>query len=74
MNRTPRFDWRDAVVASFGEQSKCPACKGRDGHQKVIYRSAYEARQRASQIRQARGTLLREYSCPHGYDWHLTKG
>ena len=58
---------------SYLSNEKCPYCHGCDGKAKDVYKTEFDAQQRARHIRLTRGTSLRVYPCPSGNGWHLTK-
>jgi hypothetical protein len=73
MATTLSFDWRRAIVETPQKAEKCPFCSGQDGKPKDVYRDRADAQSRAWHIGHMRGIRLREYFCPYGYGWHLTK-
>ena len=57
----------------YQNSEKCPHCCGRDGKLKDVYKSEFDAQQRARHILLTRGTKLCVYPCPSGNGWHLKK-
>ena len=52
-------------------QNTC-GCTDRYGQPKNLYRDSWDAEDQISFARQERGVLLKKYSCPAGFGYHLT--
>lgn len=65
--------WHLSPKTRCTPSKKCPICTCSNGFSKEAYRSADEAKTRASIIYKERRVSLTVYPCEYGHGWHLTK-